>query len=172
MELVLGAVLLALLYEKPHALTEFANSLLGKAVLIILVGVIAKTRGLASGLLAALILITLMHENIELMTNNESVKVVPNKTAQQAIDSQLPEKKCTNDAECGVATTQCVDGQCSVSVQPEPELDAANKANTTESFDVRIAEGFRTREAYENTIESMKFSNGHTGAGKNKYNQF
>ena len=87
------------------------------------------------------------------------------------IDAQLPKKKCENDAECGVASTKCEDGQCTVKVEPEPELSAANKANK-EAFDVRIAEGFRSREAYENTIESMKFSNGQTGAGQNIFNQF
>ena len=30
MELALGAILLVLMYEKPHALTEAANSILGK----------------------------------------------------------------------------------------------------------------------------------------------
>jgi hypothetical protein len=172
-ELVLGAILLGLLYDKPYALTKFANSLLGKAILIVLVGWTAKTRGLAAGLLAALIVITLMHENIELMTNksDEGVKVTPDKNAQAAIDAQLPQKKCTNDAECGVATTKCEDGQCTVNVQPEPELNAANKANV-ESFDIRVSEGFRNREAYQNTIEAMKFSNGQTGAGQNVLNQF
>ena len=39
MELALGAILLVLMYEKPHAFTEFANSLLGKAIMIIAVGI-------------------------------------------------------------------------------------------------------------------------------------
>lgn len=167
-EIVLGVVLLGLLYDKPYALTEFANSILGKAVLVLAVGVAAKTRGLLAGLLCALIVISLMHESFEGM----AVKVTPNTTSQKAIDNQLPKKKCTNDAECGTASTKCEDGACTVSVQPEPEVTAANKANTKESFDVRIAEGFRTREAYQNTIESMKFSNGQTGAGQNMFNQF
>ena len=45
-----------------------ANSLLGKAVMIIGVGIIAKNNGLASGLLAALIMIILIHETVEGMT--------------------------------------------------------------------------------------------------------
>jgi hypothetical protein len=167
-EIVLGAVLLGLLYDKPYALTEFSNSILGKAVLIAIVAIAAKTRGLLAGLLSALIVIALMHENIEGM----DVKVTPDAEEQKNIDKQLPGKKCNNDAECGVATTKCEDGQCTLKVEPEPELEAANKANSAESFDVRISEGFRSREAYENTIESMKFSNGQTGAGQNLFNQF
>lgn len=167
-EIVLGVVLLGLLYDKPYAITEFANSILGKALLVIMVGVAAKTRGLLAGLLCALIVIALMHESMEGMT----VKVTPDAKSQKEIDDQLPKKKCANDAECGIASTKCEDGLCTVSVQPDPEVEAANKANTKESFDVRIAEGFRNREAYENTIESMKFSNGQTGAGQNMFNQF
>ena len=166
-EIVLGIVLLGILYDKPYALTKFANSVLGKALIVIIVAFAAKTRGLLAGLLCALIFIALMHNSMEGM----SVKVIPDTKAQKDIDDQLPKKKCTNDAECGVASTKCEDGQCTVEVQPEPELIAANKASK-ESFDVRIAEGFRSREAYENTIESMKFSNGQTGAGQNTFNQF
>ena len=166
-EIVLGVVLLGLLYDKPYVLTEFANSILGKALLVIMVGIAAKTRGLLAGLLCALIVIALMHESMEGM----AVKVTPDAETQKKIDAQLPKKKCENDAECGVASTKCEDGQCTVKVEPEPELSAANKANK-EAFDVRIAEGFRSREAYENTIESMKFSNGQTGAGQNIFNQF
>ena len=71
MELALGAILLVLMYEKPHALTEAANSILGKAIMIIAVGIIAKNNGLASGLLAALIMIILIHETIEGMTGRK-----------------------------------------------------------------------------------------------------
>ena len=166
-EIVLGVILLGILYDKPYALTEFANSILGKAVAVIIVALAAKTRGLFAGLLCAFIVIALMHESMEGM----SVKVTPDAISQKEIDNQLPKKKCTNDAECGVASTKCEDGQCTVEVEPEPEIAAANKARK-ESFDVRIAEGFRSREAYENTIESMKFSNGQTGAGQNMFNQF
>ena len=72
MELALGAILLVLMYEKPYALTEMANSLLGKAVMIIGVGIIAKNNGLASGLLAALIMIILIHETVEGMTTKKA----------------------------------------------------------------------------------------------------
>ena len=71
MELALGTILLVLMYEKPLAFTEFANSLLGKAIMIIAVGLIAKNNGLASGLLAALIMIILMHETREGMVHGK-----------------------------------------------------------------------------------------------------
>ena len=167
-EIILGAVLLGLLYDKPYALTHFANSLLGKAVLIVIVGIAAKTRGLLAGLLCALIVISLMHENIEGM----AVAATIDEKSEDSILSQLNDKKCEKDADCGVASTKCENNKCNVSINPEPELEVANKANTSESFDVRMSEGFRNREAYQNTIEAMKFSNGQTGAGQNAFNQF
>jgi len=64
-ELAIGFVLLTLMYEKPYFLTEFSNSILGKAVMIIGVGLIAKTSGLVSGLLSALVMLILMHNTKE-----------------------------------------------------------------------------------------------------------
>ena len=80
-EIALGVVLLGLLYDKPYAITEFANSILGKALLIVLVGVTAKTRGLLAGLLSALIVISLMHESFEGM----AVKVTPDSKSQKRL---------------------------------------------------------------------------------------
>jgi len=185
MELALGAILLVLMYEKTYALTEFANSLLGKAIMIIGVGIIAKNNGLAPGLLAALIMIILMHETIEGMTGTKDKKkkdkkdkkhvtfsVPPN--AQKQVDDIL-KGKCQEGGSCGYAKTKCESGgTCKIRITPSPVLeDEKAKESNRESFtDVRITEGFRNREAYQNTIESMKFSNGQTGAGQNRYNQF
>ena len=72
-------LLLGLLYDKPYVLTEFANSILGKALLVIMVGIAAKTRGLLAGLLCALIVIALMHESMEGM----AVKVTPDAETQK-----------------------------------------------------------------------------------------
>lgn len=185
MELALGAILLVLMYEKPHALTEAANSILGKAIMIIAVGIIAKNNGLASGLLAALIMIILMHETIEGMTGKKDKKkkdkkdkkhvtfsVPPN--AQKQVDDIL-KGKCQEGGSCGYAKTTCEGGgKCKIRITPSPMLeDEKAKQSNKESFtDIRTTEGFRNREAYQNTIESMKFSNGYTGAGQNRYNQF
>jgi hypothetical protein len=188
MELALGAILLVLMYEKPHALTEFANSLLGKAVMIIGVGIIAKNNGLAPGLLAALIMIILMHETIEGMTGKIKDKAKKDKVkeSKKHVSFQVPSNvqpeidailkgKCQEGGSCGYAKTKCESGgTCKIRITPSPVLeDEKAKESNKESFtDVRITEGFRNREAYQNTIESMKFSNGQTGAGQNRYNQF
>jgi len=56
--------------------------------------------------------------------------------------------------------------------EDDVENKAAKKAIKESFSDIRMVEGFRAREAFQNTIESMKFSNGQTGAGQNRYNQF
>jgi len=107
MELALGAILLVLMYEKPHAFTEFANSLLGKAIMIIAVGVIAKNNGLASGLLAALIMIILMHETMEGMSHGKkkdkdskanTVTITPSSADQEKM-KKIMKKSCSDDGD-------------------------------------------------------------------------
>jgi len=184
MELALGAILLVLMYEKPYALTEMANSLLGKAVMIIGVGIIAKNNGLASGLLAALIMIILIHETVEGMTTKKADAEPDYKKLgytqindKSAVEKALANVKITNvldSGQCGPCVTQKAGTTCNVFIKPEKTKPTKpTKPTKKETFtDIRMAEGFRNREAYQNTIESMKFSNGQTGAGQNRYNQF
>ena len=181
MELALGAILLVLMYEKPYALTEMTNSLLGKAVMIIGVGIIAKNNGLASGLLAALIMIILIHETVEGMTTKKVdaevdwVKQGYTKiNDERAVKNALKKAgitKVSDNGQCGPCVTQKAGTTCNVFIQPQKTKPTKPTKNETFT-DIRMAEGFRNREAYQNTIESMKFSNGQTGAGQNRYNQF
>jgi hypothetical protein len=184
MELALGAILLVLMYEKPYALTEMANSLLGKAVMIIGVGIIAKNNGLASGLLAALIMIILIHETVEGMTTKKADAEPDYKKLgytqindESAVKNALKKAgitKVSDSGQCGPCVTQKAGTTCNVFIKPEKTKPTKpTKPTKKETFtDIRMAEGFRNREAYQNTIESMKFSNGQTGAGQNIYNQF
>ena len=182
MELALGAILLVLMYEKPYALTEMANSLLGKAVMIIGVGIIAKNNGLASGLLAALIMIILIHETVEGMTTKKAdaepdykklgyTQINDESAVNKAIKKAFGTTPVSDSGQCGPCVTQKAGTTCNVFIKPEKTKPT--KPTKKETFtDIRMAEGFRNREAYQNTIESMKFSNGQTGAGQNRYNQF
>ena len=185
MELALGAILLVLMYEKPYALTEMANSLLGKAVMIIGVGIIAKNNGLASGLLAALIMIILIHETVEGMTTKKAdaepdykklgyTQINDESAVNKAIKKAFGTTPVSDSGQCGPCVTQKAGTTCNVFIKPEKTKPTKpTKPTKKETFkDIRMAEGFRNREAYQNTIESMKFSNGQTGAGQNRYNQF
>ena len=167
-ELVLGVVLLVLLYDKPRLLTTVANSVLGKIVILLAVGMVAKMKGLVTGLLAALVAIVLMHDLREGMENKESDKKEEKSDKKEEDDSESESEDDDNDSED--EDDKCENGECPVA-DKSPEVEASKKADI-ESFDVRLSEGFRNRESYQNTIEAMKFSNGHTGAGSNILNQF
>ena len=129
MELALGAILLVLMYEKPYALTEMANSLLGKAVMIIGVGIIAKNNGLASGLLAALIMIILIHETVEGMTTKKADAEPDYKKLgytqindESAVEKALANVKITkvsDSGQCGPCVTQKAGTTCNVFIKPE-----------------------------------------------------
>jgi hypothetical protein len=64
-ELGLAALLAVLIYEKPQFLLNATHSTLGKFILIIIVGLLAKQFGLNAGLLGAIIMIVLLETNRE-----------------------------------------------------------------------------------------------------------
>ena len=108
-ELALGAILLVLVYDKPTALTEFANSILGKVILIVFVACVAKTRGLTAGLLAAFVMMLLMHTSIEGLANSNEGN---NPTCTPKRDSKpinCKDMEGTNGPSCAVARTKCRD---------------------------------------------------------------
>lgn len=73
-ELFLIAILLLFLYEKPKFLGDFAHSTLGKIVMVLVIVGIAKTRGLVGGVLAALVMVLLLHTYKEGLTGNSNKK--------------------------------------------------------------------------------------------------
>ena len=64
-ELGLAALLAVLVYGKPEFLTNAANTTLGKVVMIVAVGVLAKLYGINSGIIAAIIVILLQDHSRE-----------------------------------------------------------------------------------------------------------
>ena len=70
-EIGLAALLAVLVYEKPAFLVNIANSTLGKIIMIIIVGVVAKQFGINAGLLAAVIMILLQESHREGLANND-----------------------------------------------------------------------------------------------------
>jgi len=64
-ELGLAALLAVLVYEKPNFLLGIVRSTLGKVIMIVIVGLLAKRFGLNSGLLAAIIMIVLLETTKE-----------------------------------------------------------------------------------------------------------
>ena len=80
-ELILIIILLVLGNTSPRFLVEFAHSTLGKTIMVATVAAIAFTRGLAGGLLAALIFVLLLHSYQEGMADFN-----PSKTCTQGTD--------------------------------------------------------------------------------------
>lgn len=159
-EVALVAVFLALMYEKPHVLTQFANSVLGKVVLLVFVASVAKLRGLVAGLLAALIVLTLLHSFLEGVDDTlDSVTLVADSNETKKENKILGKGGCKKDADCGSCKSTCKNGTCNTVLEME------NKANvTTSTSDIRIQEGMCKRKAHENTISCAKFNNGQTCA--------
>jgi hypothetical protein len=107
-EIILVALLLGLLYEKPEFLVRFSNSTLGKLLTVVLIVLISQSSGLNAGLLSALIVIVLRQTWIEgyteyhtplrpskfsekgLTANGDEVETQPKKIATTKADSTSP----------------------------------------------------------------------------------
>jgi len=169
-ELALAAILLFLAYDKPTVLTEFANSILGKTILLVLIVVIAKTRGLTAGVIAALIMMMLMHEAREGFGFREGHAQFnrngPNCMATKKDGSRV---NCKNNADCGTCYATCdgETGECKAVIDPDfqyLETEVAGGANKdVGTFDVRLHEGMNNMNSRLSTIAAMKFQNGFTG---------
>lgn len=166
-ELALLAILLFLVYDKPTALTEFSNSILGKVLFILGVGFVAKTSGLAAGLVAALIMIVLMYDSKEGMTNKPKCEAKTGNKPQE----------CKDITDCGVAIPMCLDsdgkpissgdgstakGTCSVSIDPKFQTLETDIATDVSASDVRLTDGNEKMKSNLNTVEAMKQANGQT----------
>lgn len=138
-ELAIAAVLLLLVFDKPTELTELSNTIVGKGVLIVAVGCIAKTRGMGAGLMAALVMLILLHDGREGFKGGLSP--VPKVDKSVNVD-----KKKGKKGKKGKVGTEETKGKESFSVS-----------------DVRVTEGMRNMESYSNTIAAAKFQNGFTG---------
>lgn len=161
-ELALVAILFLLSYNSSAVMTEFANSILGKLILIACVITIARTRGLVAGVLCALVMITIMHSSQEGMKN----KGIPKGPTCAVINQKGKPTQCEKDTECGVSVSFCHPDEkvCHAVTNPEFETSPEGKAtNDVSTFDVRLHEGMNNMNARANTISAMKFQNGYTG---------
>ena len=113
-ELGLAALLAVLVYEKPKFLTNATNTTLGKVVMIVTVGLLAKLYGINAGILAAIIMIVLQDSNIEGFTKTEkgSWKPFTQKQLKTGIQMSFTGGKavgetCSKDKDCGPCKKTC-----------------------------------------------------------------
>tara|TARA_B100001057_G_C22862589_1_gene955170 strand:+ start:2722 stop:3120 length:399 start_codon:yes stop_codon:yes gene_type:complete len=76
LEIMVSIAVLVVLYLKPYELTRYSNTVLGKTLLIIGVIFASHRMGKLAGLLAALVMMVLMYENIEGMSGNQTKQLI------------------------------------------------------------------------------------------------
>ena len=140
-QLTLAALLLALLYSRPHALVEAVGTTLGKAAGVVLVGVVASSFGIGAGILAAGILIVLIESTHEGMKNKGGGK--KGKKGKKV----TAKRTCKEDEDCG-PTGKCHDGLCRVTVSGTSQI----------AIDEQLKKGalLRGREAEEETLPGLE----------------
>ena len=97
-ELGLAALLAVVIYEKPSFLLKIVNSTLGKAILIVTIGIIAKQFGINAGLLAAVIFIVLQETTREGLSDATSIGNASSKNIG------CNKKGCTVDGDCAACS--------------------------------------------------------------------
>ena len=154
-ELVLVAILLVLLYEKPEFLVRFSNSTLGKLLTIGAVILVSQSCGLTAGILSVLIVIILRHtwlEGFETTDVNSSAFVIGN-TNPDTIDTKSAkpapapttsdqQKKC--NPLCAKNET-CEDGIC--------------KAVLSINDQLKVEEQVGERNSHRNTLAASQQGN-------------
>lgn len=150
-ELILVAVLLLLMYEKPRAFVDFSHSTLGKIAMLLIVVGVAKTRGLVGGLLVALVMVVLMHTYKEGLTG-----------ATEATKTDGTALECVNDKDCGACMchSKCDNtsgkGVCTMKYMQSPY---PRRETMTNRMDL---ENTVNRGSEEATIAASKQSNDQT----------
>ncbi len=113
LEIMVSIAVLVVLYFKPSELTRYSNTVLGKTLLVIGVIFASHRMGKLAGLLAALVMMVLMYENIEGMSNDnyetlkdnikQNVDVTQNDI--NSIDGELKINATKSTAEAGKEIT-------------------------------------------------------------------
>tara|TARA_B100000927_G_scaffold241562_2_gene203068 strand:- start:2836 stop:3249 length:414 start_codon:yes stop_codon:yes gene_type:complete len=88
LEIMVSIAVLVILYLKPYELTRYSNTVLGKTLLIIGVIFASHRMGKLAGLLAALVMMVLMYENIEGMED------MSGNQENQLINTLKEQEKC------------------------------------------------------------------------------
>ena len=148
-ELSIFAILLLLVFDKPTYVTEMSNTMLGKTVLVVAVACVAKYRGLGAGLMAALIMLILLHDG------REGVENMPGPSGSKVDHSSANELHHVRlEADEAVA-------------EEKDDEEKEDKAGAQEGFttisDVRMTEGMMNMNSYSEGMSSSKFTDGFTG---------
>ena len=96
-ELAIAFFILYYLYQKPPIVTEYANTILGKIILISLVFIITKLKGIVHGIVMAFIMLMIVHNTLEGLESQESDKqnIIDkvNEQLNKSIDSDKKDKQ-------------------------------------------------------------------------------
>ena len=104
-ELGLAALLAVLVYEKPNFLINTVNTTLGKIIMIVTVGLLAKQFGLNAGLLAAIIMVLLLDTHKEIFEPNQK-NMHRGEKLPNTIGKDVGED-CSTSKDCGPCEKLC-----------------------------------------------------------------
>ena len=143
-EILISIVVLFILYLKPFEITRYSNTILGKVVLLLGVAFVSLRMGKLPGLLAALVMIVLIYDNVEGFQGSDKDEIKANEvdknldkiTAQKS--SNFAEKKLKNDMKCKELREKLGD------------------TFETSQYDIKCIDGELKIKAFKNSIAATK----------------
>ena len=156
-ELSIFAILLLLVFDKPTYVTEMSNTMLGKTVLVVAVACVAKYRGLGAGLMAALIMLILLHDG------REGVENMPGPSGSKVDHSSGSKVDHSSANELHHVRLEADEAVAEEKDDEEKEDKAGAQEGFTTISDVRMTEGMMNMNSYSEGMSSSKFTDGFTG---------
>lgn len=159
-EIIISAVVLYLLYTKPPILTRYANTILGKVILLMGVMYVANNMGKLAGLLAALVMIVLIYDNVEGFTPDNKDKE-DNKKIEHFVEALTEKEEKEKKIEAMTEAEKAIDDMEDIKTcnNLKKKLEECSKENgcfDLSGYDVRCVEGNLRISSNKNTVNSSK----------------
>ena len=163
LEIIISVIVLYLLYTKPPILTRYSNSILGKVILLMGVIYVANNMGKLPGLLAALVMIVLIYDNIEGFEEKLEKEKDKNKDtdAIEKLVNSLTKKNEDTNQESMTPSEKAVDDiktikECNELKDKLTKCSKEDGCFDLSGYDIRCVEGDLRISSNKNTINSTK----------------
>tara|TARA_B100000989_G_scaffold290794_1_gene264385 strand:- start:278 stop:772 length:495 start_codon:yes stop_codon:yes gene_type:complete len=146
-EILISILVLFILYLKPFEITRYSNTILGKVVLLLGVAFVSLRMGKLPGLLAALVMIVLIYDNVEGFQDGNTDNTDENKA--QEVDSSLDKinaQETTSPVVKSIEEKQkCEELKKELKEKLEGDFDFSQ-------YDIKCKDGELKIKAFKNTI--------------------
>lgn len=155
-EILVSIVVLFILYFKPFELTRYSNTILGKVVLLLGVAFVSLRMGKLPGLLAALVMIVLIYDNVEGFDSNGKDDKDDDEKKAEDTDATL-ENINTQEKKDPIVKT--IEDKEKCEKLKKDLMDKVGDDFDFSQYDVKCKEGELRIKAFKNSIAATQENN-------------